>query len=262
QVVLTDTQRSEPRDERSLLLGTHREHCRLGGRYTNVTSLAAGRAERVAKNRGPGVWRRPMWARVRAFLLLATLTFTAAAGAAGTPISGFQETVFQGGLSGPTAIAFLPDGRMLITEQGGALKLSDGTSVSTLITIPVCSAIEMGLLGVAVDPNFASNGFVYLYRTKNPGSCATSTGRFNEVVRITIRRGDPVTPASLTVLVAGAQTDTGNHNGGCLRIGPDGKLYVGVGETGLGDNQGGPGSSTNPYTQDLSVLMGKILRIN
>ena len=98
-----------------------------------------------------------MWTRVRAFLFLATLTFTAAASAAGTPISGFQETVFQGGLSGPTAIAFLPDGRMLITEQGGALKLSDGTSVSRLITISVCSAIEMGLLGVAVDPNFASN---------------------------------------------------------------------------------------------------------
>jgi glucose/arabinose dehydrogenase len=203
-----------------------------------------------------------MWTRVRAFLFLATLTFTAAASAAGTPISGFQETVFQGGLSGPTAIAFLPDGRMLITEQGGALKLSDGTSVSTLITIPVCSAIEMGLLGVAVDPNFASNGFVYLYRTKNPGSCASSTGRFNEVVRITIGPGDTVNPASLTVLVTGAQTDNGNHNGGCLRIGPDGKLYVGVGDSGHGDNQGGPGSSTNPYSQDLSVLMGKILRIN
>jgi glucose/arabinose dehydrogenase len=202
-----------------------------------------------------------MWTRVRAFIFLASLTFTAAA-SAGSPISGFQETVFQGGLTGPTAIAFLPDGRMLITEQGGALKLSDGTSVSTLITIPVCSAIEMGLLGVAVDPNFTSNGFVYLYRTKNPGSCATSTGRFNEVVRITIGPGDTVNPASLTVLVTGAQTDGGNHNGGCLRIGPDGKLYVGVGDTGLGDNQGGPGSSTNPYSQDLSVLMGKVLRIN
>jgi len=74
--------------------------------------------------------------------------------------------------------------------------------------------------------------------------------------------GDTVNLASLTILVDGAQTDDGNHDGGCLRIGPDGKLYVGVGDTGLGDNQGGPGSSTNPYSQDLSVLMGKILRIN
>jgi glucose/arabinose dehydrogenase len=203
-----------------------------------------------------------MWTRTRASLLLAFLAVAGPA-SAGNPISGFQETVFQGGLSGPTAIAFLPDGRMLITEQGGALKLSDGTSVSTLITIPVCSAVEMGLLGVAVDPDFASNGFVYLYRTKNPGSCASPTGRVNEVVRITIGPGDTVNPASLMVLVTGALTGDGeNHNGGCLRIGPDGKLYVGVGDTGTGDNQGGPGSSTNPYSQDLTVLMGKVLRIN
>jgi glucose/arabinose dehydrogenase len=203
-----------------------------------------------------------MWTRVPAVLFLVTLALAAPAGA-GSPISGFQETVFQGGLSGPTAIAFLPDGHMLITEQSGALKLSDGTSVSTLINIPVCSAVEMGLLGVAVDPDFASNGFVYLYRTKNPGSCASPTGRVNEVVRITIGPGDTVDPTTLTVLLTGALTGDGeNHNGGCLRIGPDGKLYVGVGDTGTGDNQGGPGSSTNPYSQNLSVLMGKVLRIN
>jgi glucose/arabinose dehydrogenase len=203
-----------------------------------------------------------MWTRVPAFLLLVTLTFTAAA-SAGTPISGFQETVFQGGLSGPTAIAFLPDGRMLITEQGGALKLSNGTSVSTLITIPVCSAVEMGLLGVAVDPDFTSNGFVYLYRTDSSNGCGSPTGRFNQVVRVTMGPGDTVNPASLTVLVPDALTGSGNnHNGGCLRIGPDGKLYVGVGDTGTGDNQGGPGSSTNPYAQDLTVLNGKVLRIN
>jgi glucose/arabinose dehydrogenase len=200
-----------------------------------------------------------MWTRVRTFLFLATLTFAAAA-SAGTPISGFQETVFQGGLSGPTAIAFLPDGRMLITEQGGALKLSDGTNVSTLINIPVCSAVEMGLLGVAVDPNFTSNGFIYLYRTDNSAGCASSTGRFNQVVRVKMA-GDTVSPTSLTVLLTGARTDNGNHDGGCLRIGPDGKLYVGVGDTGLGD-QMPPGQSTNPYAQDLSVLNGKVLRIN
>src|SRR5262245_14029424 len=181
-----------------------------------------------------------MWTPVRAFVFLATLTFTAAAGAAGTPISGFQETVFQGGLSGPTAIAFLPDGRMLITEQTGALKLSDGTSVSTLITIPVCSptGFEMGLLGVAADPNFSSNGFIYLYRTDNTAGCGSAAGRSNQVVRVTMGPGDTVNFGSLVVLLTGIQTDTGYHNGGCVRIGPDGKLYVGVGDTGSGD--GGP----------------------
>jgi glucose/arabinose dehydrogenase len=181
---------------------------------------------------------------------------------AGTPIAGFAETVFQGSLTQPTAAAFLPDGRMLVTEKTGALKLTNGSTVSTLITIDVCSGSEMGLLGVAVDPSFGTNGFIYLYRTKDPGDCNSSTNRFNEVVRVTMAPDSTVNPLTLTVLVTGAQTDGGNHDGGCLRIGPDGKLYVGVGDTGLGDNQGGPGSSTNPYSQDLSVLMGKVLRLN
>src|SRR5262245_6585556 len=185
-----------------------------------------------------------MSTRVPGALLLVILALAVPAGA-GNPISGFQETVFQGGLSGPTAIAFLPDGRMLITEQGGALKLSDGASVKTLTTIPVCSQIEMGLLGVAVAPNFSSDGFIYLYSTTNTDGSAT--GRFNQVVRVTMGPGDTVNLASLFVLplTGNIQTDNGNHDGGCLRIGPDGKLYVGVGDTGLGDNQGGPGSSTN-----------------
>jgi glucose/arabinose dehydrogenase len=194
--------------------------------------------------------------------MLAAAVVSASTARAGVPIAGFTETVFQGGLSSPIAIAFLPDGRMLVTEKAGGLKLTDGASVSLITTIPVCSASEMGLLGIAIDPNYATNGFVYLYRTKNPGSCASSTGRFNEVVRITIGAGDTFVPGSLTVLTTGMQTDNGNHDGGGLRIGPDGKLYVGVGDTGLGDNQGGPGSSTNPYAQDLNVLMGKVLRLN
>jgi hypothetical protein len=62
------------------------------------------------------------------------------------------------------------------------------------------------------------------------------------------------------VLVDGIRTDGGNHDGGALAIGPDGLLYVGVGDTGRGD-AGPPGASTNPYAQDLQRLEGKILRI-
>jgi glucose/arabinose dehydrogenase len=180
------------------------------------------------------------------------------------PAPGFDDTVFQGSLSSPTAIAFLPapDGRMLITEKGGALKLSDGSSVKTLITLGVCTASEMGLLGVAVDPNFGSNGFIYLYRTDDSAGCGSATGRFNQVVRVTMGPGDTVNPASLVVLLTGIRTDAGNHDGGGLRIGPvDNKLYVGVGETGVGDGVP-PGDSTNPYAQDLSSLNGKVLRLN
>jgi glucose/arabinose dehydrogenase len=178
------------------------------------------------------------------------------------PAAGFDVTDFQGSLSAPTAIAFLPDGRMLIAEKGGALKLRDGASVSTLVTLGVCDASEMGMLGIAVDPNFGSNGFIYLYRTDNSAGCSSATGRFSQVVRVTMRPGDTVNPASLVVLLTGIRTDNGHHDGGVLRIGPDGKLYVGVGDTGLGDNQGGSGSSTNPYAQDLNSLNGKVLRLN
>jgi glucose/arabinose dehydrogenase len=202
-----------------------------------------------------------MWIRLLALLGLSAIVLATPAHA--QPPPGFDDTVFQGSLSAPTAIAFLPapDKRMLITEKGGALKLSDGSTVKTLIALSVCNASEMGLLGVAVDPNFGSNGFIYLYRTDNSAGCGSATGRFNQVVRVTMGPGDTVSPGSLLVLLSGIQTDNGNHDGGCLRIGPDSKLYVGVGDTGNGD-QMPPGLSTNPYAQDLNSLNGKVLRLN
>ena len=182
---------------------------------------------------------------------------------AGTPEPGFSDTLYADGLSEPTALAFLPDGRLLITQKSGELLLLDSGSTSTLVTIPVCTDSEMGLLGIALDPAFGSNGFIYLYRTHQGSSppCGGS-GRVGEVVRVTMGPGDTVSLGSLTVLLTGMRTDNGNHDGGVLRMGPDSKLYAGVGDTGLGDNQGGPGSSTNPYAQDLNELEGKILRLN
>ena len=182
---------------------------------------------------------------------------------AGTPEPGYSDTLYADGLSEPTALAFLPDGRLLITQKSGELLLLDSGSTSTLVTIPVCTDSEMGLLGIALDPAFGSNGFIYLYRTHQGSSppCGGS-GRVGEVVRVTMGPGDTVSLGSLTVLLTGMRTDNGNHDGGVLRMGPDSKLYAGVGDTGLGDNQGGPGSSTNPYAQDLNELEGKILRLN
>ncbi len=181
---------------------------------------------------------------------------------AGNPVVGFTETVVDGSLSAPTALAFLPDGRLLITEKDGALKLNDGVNTSTLVTIGVCTGSEMGLLGVAVDPDFTNTGFIYLYRTDDSNGCGSATGRSSQVVRVTMGPGDTVSPGSLVVLLDGIRTDNGNHDGGVLRIGPEGKLYVGVGDTGNGDNQGGPGSATNPYAQDLNEINGKVLRLN
>lgn len=187
---------------------------------------------------------------------------------AGSPAPGYTDTLVVGGLDTPTAVAFLPDGRLIITEKGGfgpgpanaAVKLFDGGTTTTLGTLGVCTDSEMGLLGVALDPAFASNGFIYLYRTESEGGCGSASGRSNQVVRVTLT-GSSI--GALRVLLTGMRTDGGNHDGGGLRYNPDdGKLYVGVGDTGRGDNVGCPGSSTNPYAQDLNALEGKLLRLN
>ena len=109
---------------------------------------------------------------MRTLLVALALVMLPTIAGAGNPPPGFDDTLVAGGLSQPDAIAFLPDGRMLIAEKGGALKLSDGGTPSTLITISVCTGSEMGLLGVAVDPSFGVNGgFIYLYRTDSSGGC-------------------------------------------------------------------------------------------
>jgi glucose/arabinose dehydrogenase len=177
---------------------------------------------------------------------------------AGTPITGFDDTVFVSGLSEPTAIAFLPDGRMLVVEKGGAVKVAVGGAGNLVGTIPVCTGSEMGLLGIAVDPSFTTNSRLYLYRTESVGGCAEVATRSNEVVRTTLTGA---ALGAVDVLLTGIRTDGGNHDGGVLRIGPDGKLYAGVGDTGINDG-GAPGDSSNPYAQDLGELNGKILRLN
>jgi glucose/arabinose dehydrogenase len=202
---------------------------------------------------------------VRRAALVLCLSFAFCPAAyAGTPVAGFSDTLVASGFTQPTAIAFLPDGRMLVTEKTGALKLYNAGTVTTLTTIPVCTTSEMGLLGVAVDPAFSSNGFVYLYRSApdSGGSCADSIGRFNMVMRLTMS-GNSFVPGSLVQLQPGVlemRTDNGNHDAGTVRIGPDNKLYVSVGDTGVGDS-GNPGQATNPYSQDLNALEGKVLRL-
>jgi glucose/arabinose dehydrogenase len=196
--------------------------------------------------------------------LALTLVVAPTAGAQPAPAPGYVDTLVVGGLSTPTAIAFLPDGRLLIAEKDGAIKLFDGSGApATLISLGVCSAGEMGLLGIAVDPSFATKDFIYLYLTEGNGGCSNPDTRRNQIVRLRMT-GTPtrntIDAGSLRVLLGGLRTDNGNHNAGTLRFGPDNLLYASVGDTGAGDS-GCPGASTNPYAQDLGALEGKILRI-
>jgi glucose/arabinose dehydrogenase len=166
--------------------------------------------------------------------------------AAATLRPGFTETVVASGIARPTAMAFAPDGRLFICEQGGRLRVvKDDVLLSTpFLTVTVNSAGERGLLGVAVDPNFQINRYIYVYYT------ATTPFLHNRVSRFTAN-GDVAQPGSeFVILELDPLTSATNHNGGGLHFGLDGFLYVGVGENAI-----------PAYAQSLNNRLGKILRI-
>jgi len=202
--------------------------------------------------------------------ILALLLFLARPVAAGVPAPGFSEVPVVSGLAAPTAIAFLPDGRLLVAQQSGELLVAGQDGSRTLLaTIPTCRSgmTETGLLGIAVHPNFPADRTIYLYRSQRqtPGPCdasALSTEQVrNELVRGTLAANDTLDVSTLAVLLTMTRPVHGFHNAGGLRIGPDRKLYVPVGDGATGDVNGPPGSSTNPNAQNLGVLEGKILRL-
>lgn len=164
--------------------------------------------------------------------------------AAADPV-GFLDQRVVGGLQTPTAFAFLPDGRILVAERAGAVRLvRDGVlTADPLLTVGVSLQVERGLLGIAVDPTFAQNGWFYLYYTSNDATPV------NRVVRVTLE--NDVVTAGPTAILDDIPSTTGTHNAGALAFGPDGKLYVAVGDNGRRDD-----------AQALGVLSGKILRIN
>ena len=144
------------------------------------------------------------------------------------------------GLEAPWELAFLPDGRALLTERPGRVRLLSKDlklAEDPVAEVDVAAIGESGLLGLAVDPEFEDNSFVYLYRTTDSG---------NEVLRYRFE-DDRLTEDGkvLDGLEAAAI-----HDGGRLRFGPDGLLYVTTGEAG-----------NPPLAQDDGSLNGKVLRL-
>ncbi len=187
-----------------------------------------------------------------------------AAPAAAAPPAGFSDTTVPAAsdaLSSPTDITALPDGRALVLEKLGNVRILSAAGVlleGDALNLIVCAGFEGGLLGAAVDPSFATNGFVYLFysRLEPGGNCSNNADRSNRVSRFTMS-GNVINPASELVLLDKMNIQAGNHNGGDLHIGGDGKLYVAVGDAGANPRGGGASAA-----QDLSVLNGKIMRIN
>ena len=176
--------------------------------------------------------------------LLYSLSFSVSAA---TLPSGFIETTVASGIASPTAMAIAPDGRIFVCSQTGALRvIKNGALLATpFVTLSVDSVGERGLLGVAFDPHFTLNHYIYLYYT------VPRTPAHNRVVRFTAN-GDVVLPGSRVILLELDPLSTAtNHNGGALHFGPDGNLYIAVGDNAEGSN-----------SQNLSNLLGKILRLN
>ena len=177
--------------------------------------------------------------------------------------NGFTEqVVISSGLSIPVGMAFLPDGRLLVIQQGdntngnadddAKVKLWANATLGTLLTMPeVNTGGERGLLGIAVDPGFPLRPYIYLFYTND------SPQRI-QIARYTVG-GDLNDPSSANltidsntkvILLHDIPDDASNHNGGTLRFGPDGKLYISIGD-----------DADRCDAQDLTLLKGKILRI-
>lgn len=165
---------------------------------------------------------------------------------AGTPPD-FKIEVLIRGLDTPWAVDFAPDGRIFITERPGRIRIFGGGRLlpEPWMTLEVAAVSEAGLMGLALDPQFAQNRFVYVaytYRAPN--------GRLqNRLVRLREEqksgKGSP--DKVLIDNVAGAN----NHDGGRVKFGPDGKIYWTTGD-----------AQTTRFAQNLRSLNGKILRLN
>lgn len=166
---------------------------------------------------------------------------------------GFKMTTVATGLSGAVGMDIAPDGRVLICEQEGKLRIvkpGSGLLERPMIELPVEFNWERGLIGVTVAPDFPTNPYVYvLYVAAEPFS-------HHRVARFKVD-GDVAIPGSEEILFRGDDQSKfgGNvpagHQGGAIHFGPDGKLYIGLGEQTAGDP-----------AQRMDALQGKILRLN
>ncbi|HKS23893.1 MAG TPA: PQQ-dependent sugar dehydrogenase [Thermoanaerobaculia bacterium] len=156
------------------------------------------------------------------------------------------------GFSAPLGIVSAGDARLFIVQQGGTIAIWDGTRILPTPFLDIHNLIssgnERGLLGLAFHPHYATNGLFFVHYTAPSGD--VTIARYS--VSADPNRADF---ASGAVLLTIPHSQFGNHNGGQLQFGPDGYLYIGVGD---GGGAGNPSNSA----QDLNQLLGKILRID
>ena len=174
-------------------------------------------------------------------LLFALIIFT---GARAQLPDGFQQLKLADGLN-PVTMAFAPDGRLFLAEKDGRISIIEDDKLleTPFVEIEVDNFNERGLSGIALHPDFAQNGYVYVFYT-------VSGGNFNRISRFKTL-SNTAQPGSEEVLVETEALNGTIHNGGAMKFGPDGKLYITTGDGAF------PQNSSN-----LNSLLGKVLRIN
>jgi len=157
---------------------------------------------------------------------------------------GFVEVPLATGLD-PTAMALAPDGRIFIAEKYGAVRIVENGQLlpDPFVQLNVDNYNERGLSGIAFDPDFAQNGYIYVYYT-------VKNSEHNRLSRIKAI-GNYAATASEEILLELPPMAGTIHNGGAMAFGPDGKLYLAV-----GDGQDGAAAPS------LQSLLGKVLRLN
>jgi glucose/arabinose dehydrogenase len=146
------------------------------------------------------------------------------------------------------SMAFTPDGRLFFSEKNtGYIRIMDDDKVldKPFVTIPDAHIdIEQGLLGLAVDPFFGKNHYIYLYYTADKNG----NGIVNRLVRFTDSNN---TAVNQTILLDNIPASPGFHSGGAVSFGPDDKIYLGVGDATIPE-----------FVQNPSILLGKVLRLD
>jgi glucose/arabinose dehydrogenase len=161
--------------------------------------------------------------------------------------TGFAQEVVATGLISPTEMDVAPDGRIFVSQQTGQLRVIKNGKLldQPFVSLTVGANGERGLLGVTFDPDFAANHYVYAYYT------AKSPTTHNRISRFTAN-GDVAQPGSeVTILDLPTLSSSTSHNGGALHFGPDGKLYVAIGD-----------NVQSTIAQSINSPFGKVLRIN
>ncbi|RYB93835.1 DUF1349 domain-containing protein [Nocardioides oleivorans] len=195
----------------------------------------------------------------------------------GTVWSNFERVPLDQNTSAPFAIDIADDGRVFYTElvRGQIREYDPETQdVTTVLEVPVYSGGEDGMLGIALDPDFTDNGHVFVYRAPASANESDPANFWSTVARFTMVNGvfDPASEKEIIRIPARRLPDEPGHTGGALDFGPDGSLYIGVGDdvNPHSEPSGGyapiserPGTfhdarETSANTNDLR---GKILRI-